>query len=77
MDALLRIAQRVVNRVAAASRILAFDGVMLSASAGVAMSVEGTVSLQDLLGIADAALSEVKADGKGRVQLAEPLVQLA
>ena len=77
VDALLGIAQRAVDGVAAASSRLALDGVMLGASAGVAMSADGAASLEDLLRIADVALSEVKAHGKGRVQLAEPVAQAA
>ncbi len=75
MDTLLGIAQRVVDHVAAASGLLAFDGVMLGASVGVAMSAEGIGSLEDLLSTADVALSEVKTHGKGRVQVAEPVAQ--
>jgi diguanylate cyclase (GGDEF)-like protein len=75
MEALLGIAQRAVDGVAAASSRLALDGVMLGASAGVAMSAEGAASLEDLLRIADVALSEVKAQGKGRVRLAEPVAR--
>jgi diguanylate cyclase (GGDEF)-like protein len=77
MEALLRIAQRAVDGVGIASDRLALDGVTLGASAGVAMSAEGSACLEDLLRIADEALSEVKADGKGRVQLAEQVGQAA
>lgn len=73
---LMEIAQRVVERVAVGSRVLALDGVILSASVGVAMSAEGATSLEDLLSIADVALSEVKAHGKGRVQVAEPIARV-
>ena len=69
-DTVLAIAQRAVEQVAAASTLLALDGVVLQASAGVALSAEGATSLEDLLSAADVALSEVKAHGKGRVQLA-------
>lgn len=72
-NALLAIAQRATDRVAAASSLLALDGVILSGSVGVAMTSEGATSLEDLLSIADVALSEVKAHGKGRIQLAEPV----
>lgn len=76
-DALLGIAQRALERVAAASRLLALDGVVLGASAGVAMAAEGIASLEDFLCIADVALSDVKAHGKGRAQLVEPVAQAA
>jgi predicted signal transduction protein with EAL and GGDEF domain len=50
---------------------------MLGASAGVVMSAEGVASLEELLSIADVALSEVKSHGKGRVELAEPAARAA
>lgn len=77
MDSLVAIAERVVGRVAAVSECLDCDGITVGASAGVALSTDGAASLEDLLAIADVALSEVKADGKGRAQLAEPAVQSA
>ncbi len=76
-DALLAIAQRAIDRVAAARDLLALDGVMLGASAGAAIYVGRAAPLEGLLRIADVALSDVKAHGKGRVQLAEPVAQAA
>jgi diguanylate cyclase (GGDEF)-like protein len=71
-DELLEIAERAIDHVAAAASVLALDGVTLTASAGVAMPADGASSLESLFSLADVALGEVKAHGKGRVQVAEP-----
>jgi diguanylate cyclase (GGDEF)-like protein len=67
---LAMIGERAVERINAASKTTELDGMTLGASAGAALCPEVGGSLEGLLLAADVALSEAKAEGKGRMKLA-------
>lgn len=71
------IAERAVTRIKEATESVELDGVTLSASAGAALCPDDGTSLEELLNVADTALSEVKANGKGWVRLVAPSARLA
>jgi diguanylate cyclase (GGDEF)-like protein len=68
-DTLVMIGERAVERIKAASDTEELDGMTLGASAGAALCPEDGRTLEELFIAADAALSEAKAEGKGRMKL--------